>query len=145
MRLTLYTDYAVRVLLYLGERRERLCSVAEISQAQRVIASLFLGKPRQFAECRNDDREDGDHVQLQNDPAQISKVSRQPRRRRGRDLKNIQVIPYAEAERKSANDSGKRERCRWRAFAEAIEMTPDDSSTSSIGKIAAGPKDIKLA
>ena len=36
MKLTLFTDYAVRVLLYLGARPERLCSIAEVAQAYRV-------------------------------------------------------------------------------------------------------------
>ena len=30
MRLTRYTDYAMRVLLYLGARPEKLCSIAEV-------------------------------------------------------------------------------------------------------------------
>ena len=33
MQLTRYTDYALRVLLYLGAQPERVCSIAEISQA----------------------------------------------------------------------------------------------------------------
>lgn len=36
MRLTLHTDYAVRVLLYLGERNDRLCSIAEMSKVYGV-------------------------------------------------------------------------------------------------------------
>jgi Rrf2 family transcriptional regulator, nitric oxide-sensitive transcriptional repressor len=36
MRLTSYTDYAMRVLLYLGARPERICSVAEISRAYSI-------------------------------------------------------------------------------------------------------------
>jgi Rrf2 family nitric oxide-sensitive transcriptional repressor len=42
MRLTLHTDYAVRVLLYLGERRDRLCSVAEISQAHGISYNCLI-------------------------------------------------------------------------------------------------------
>ena len=33
MQLTRYTDYALRVLLYLGAQPERVCPIAEISQA----------------------------------------------------------------------------------------------------------------
>jgi Rrf2 family nitric oxide-sensitive transcriptional repressor len=33
MRLTRYTDYALRVLLYLGARPERVCSISEIARA----------------------------------------------------------------------------------------------------------------
>lgn len=36
MRLTRYTDYAMRVLLYLGTRPDRLCSIAEIAGAYRI-------------------------------------------------------------------------------------------------------------
>ena len=32
MQLTLYTDYSFRVLLYLGVNRDRLCTIAEISE-----------------------------------------------------------------------------------------------------------------
>lgn len=42
MRLTLYTDYAMRVLLYLGARPERLCSIAEISGAYRVSQNHLM-------------------------------------------------------------------------------------------------------
>lgn len=36
MRLTSYTDYSMRVLLYLGTHPDRLCSVAEISRAYGI-------------------------------------------------------------------------------------------------------------
>ena len=36
MRLTRYTDYAMRVLLYLGARPEKLCSIAEVSRAYGI-------------------------------------------------------------------------------------------------------------
>jgi Rrf2 family transcriptional regulator, nitric oxide-sensitive transcriptional repressor len=36
MRLTSYTDYSMRVLLYVGARPDRLCSVAEISRAYGI-------------------------------------------------------------------------------------------------------------
>lgn len=32
MQLTLYTDYSFRVLLYLGVNRDRLCTIAEVSE-----------------------------------------------------------------------------------------------------------------
>lgn len=43
MRLTRYTDYALRVLLYLAERPERLCTIAEIATAH-VISRNHLMK-----------------------------------------------------------------------------------------------------
>lgn len=42
MRLTRYTDYAMRVLLYLGARPERLCSIAEISAAYRISQNHLM-------------------------------------------------------------------------------------------------------
>lgn len=36
MRLTLHTDYALRVMIYLAEHGERLCSIAEISSAYNI-------------------------------------------------------------------------------------------------------------
>lgn len=36
MRLTRYTDYAMRVLLYIGARPGRLCSIAEIARAYDI-------------------------------------------------------------------------------------------------------------
>ena len=42
MKLTLFTDYAVRVLLYLGARPERLCSIAEIARAYRVSQNHLM-------------------------------------------------------------------------------------------------------
>lgn len=36
MRLTRYTDYSLRVLMYLGTHEDRLCSIAEIAAAHRV-------------------------------------------------------------------------------------------------------------
>ena len=36
MRLTLYTDYALRVLTYLGTHEGRLCSVSEMAQSYGV-------------------------------------------------------------------------------------------------------------
>jgi len=42
VKLTLFTDYALRVLLYLGARPERLCSIAEVSQAYRVSQNHLM-------------------------------------------------------------------------------------------------------
>ena len=42
MRLTRYTDYAMRVLLYLGARPDRLCSIAEIARAYSVSQNHLM-------------------------------------------------------------------------------------------------------
>lgn len=36
MRLTTMTDYALRLLLYLGQHQDRLCTTAEVAQAYEV-------------------------------------------------------------------------------------------------------------
>lgn len=42
MRLTLYTDYALRMLMHLAAHQERLCSIAEISDAFGVSRNHLM-------------------------------------------------------------------------------------------------------
>lgn len=42
MRLTRYTDYALRVLLYLGHDQARLCSIAEIARAYAISQNHLM-------------------------------------------------------------------------------------------------------
>lgn len=42
MRLTRYTDYAMRVLLYLGRQPDRLCSIAEIARAYGISQNHLM-------------------------------------------------------------------------------------------------------
>ncbi len=42
MRLTRYTDYAMRVLLYLAARQDRLCSIAEIAGAYGISQNHLM-------------------------------------------------------------------------------------------------------
>ena len=42
MKLTLFTDYAMRVLLYLGARPEQLCSIAEVAQSYRISQNHLM-------------------------------------------------------------------------------------------------------
>lgn len=42
MRLTRYTDYAMRVLLYLAARPDRLCSIAEVSRSYAVSQNHLM-------------------------------------------------------------------------------------------------------
>jgi len=58
VRLTRYTDYAMRVLLYVGARPDRLCSIAEISRAYGISQNHLmkvvhdLGKAGYIASAR---------------------------------------------------------------------------------------------
>lgn len=42
MKLTRYTDYALRVLLYLGARPERLCAISEMSRAYGISQNHLM-------------------------------------------------------------------------------------------------------
>ncbi|MCB4860372.1 Rrf2 family transcriptional regulator [Sphingobium sp. PNB] len=42
MRLTRYTDYALRMLLYLAERPERVCAIAEIATAHAISKNHLM-------------------------------------------------------------------------------------------------------
>src|SRR5690606_366790 len=42
MRLTLFTDYAIRVLLYLAARPDRLCSIAEVARTYRISQNHLM-------------------------------------------------------------------------------------------------------
>lgn len=42
MRLTRYTDYALRVLLYLGAQPDRVCSIAEIARAYGISQNHLM-------------------------------------------------------------------------------------------------------
>ncbi|MXO67133.1 Rrf2 family transcriptional regulator [Altericroceibacterium endophyticum] len=42
MRLTRYTDYAMRTLLFLAARQDRLCSIAEIAAAYRISKNNLM-------------------------------------------------------------------------------------------------------
>lgn len=42
MRLTRYTDYAMRVLLYLGAHPDRLCSIAAVSRAYGISQNHLM-------------------------------------------------------------------------------------------------------
>ena len=42
MKLTLFTDYAIRVLLYLAARPDRLCSIAEVARAYGISQNHLM-------------------------------------------------------------------------------------------------------
>lgn len=49
MKLTLFTDYSIRALLYLGSRPERLCSIGEVAQAYRISQNHLMKVVNQLA------------------------------------------------------------------------------------------------
>ena len=49
MKLTLFTDYSVRVLLYLGAHPGRLCSIAEVAQGYRISQNHLMKVVNQLA------------------------------------------------------------------------------------------------
>lgn len=42
MKLTLFTDYSIRVMLYLAARPDRRCSIAEIARAYRISQNHLM-------------------------------------------------------------------------------------------------------
>ncbi len=42
MKLTLFTDYSMRVLLYLAAHPDRLCSIAEVAHAYRISQNHLM-------------------------------------------------------------------------------------------------------
>lgn len=50
MRLTTMTDYALRLLMYLAERPERLCTIAEIAEAHGISESHLMKVTHQLGQ-----------------------------------------------------------------------------------------------
>lgn len=49
MKLTLFTDYSMRVLLYLGAHPDRLCSIAEVAEGYRISHNHLMKVVNQLA------------------------------------------------------------------------------------------------
>lgn len=49
MKLTLFADYSMRVLLYLGARPDRLCSIGEVAQAYGISQNHLMKVVNQLA------------------------------------------------------------------------------------------------
>lgn len=49
MRLTLMTDYALRLLLFVAQRPERLCTIAEVAQAHAISEAHLMKVTHELA------------------------------------------------------------------------------------------------
>lgn len=49
MRLTLMTDYALRLLMHVAQRPERLCTIAEVAQAHGISEAHLMKVTHQLA------------------------------------------------------------------------------------------------
>ncbi len=49
MRLTSLTDFALRLLMYVGQHPDRLCTIAEVAQAQRISQTHLMKVTHQLA------------------------------------------------------------------------------------------------
>jgi Rrf2 family nitric oxide-sensitive transcriptional repressor len=74
MRLTQYTDYSLRVLLYLALHPERRCSIQEIADSYRISKNHLMKVVRQLANSGYVDsmRGVGGGLRLGRDPATIN-------------------------------------------------------------------------
>ena len=74
MKLTLFTDYSIRVLLHLAARPERLCSIAEVAQAYRISQNHLMKVVNDLARSGYIDsvRGRGGGIRLDKPPADIN-------------------------------------------------------------------------
>lgn len=49
MRLTMMTDYALRLLMYVAQQPDRLCTIAEVAQAYRISEAHLMKVTHQLA------------------------------------------------------------------------------------------------
>ncbi|MCP2935772.1 Rrf2 family transcriptional regulator, partial [Salmonella enterica subsp. enterica serovar Typhimurium] len=49
MRLTTMTDYALRLLMHVGQHPERLCTIAEVAQAYGISEAHLMKVTHQLA------------------------------------------------------------------------------------------------
>ncbi|MCG3203182.1 MAG: HTH-type transcriptional repressor NsrR [Gammaproteobacteria bacterium] len=74
MRLTVMTDYALRLLMYVGQRPGRLCTIAEVAHAYGISEAHLMKVTHQLGRAGFLEtlRGKGGGIRLANDPAKIS-------------------------------------------------------------------------
>lgn len=74
MRLTAMTDYALRLLMYVAQRPERLCTIAEVAQAHGISEAHLMKVTHQLAQQGwiATVRGKGGGMRLANSPADIN-------------------------------------------------------------------------
>jgi Rrf2 family nitric oxide-sensitive transcriptional repressor len=74
MRLTRHTDYAMRVLLYLGARPERVCTIAEMARAYGISQNHLMKVVHQLGKAGHVTSVRGRHggIRLASDPSAIN-------------------------------------------------------------------------
>ncbi|WP_230291531.1 Rrf2 family transcriptional regulator [Croceicoccus sp. Ery5] len=74
MKLTLFTDYSIRVLLYLAARPDRRCSISEIAQAYRISQNHLMKVVNDLARSGyiNSVRGRGGGIRLGKQPKEIN-------------------------------------------------------------------------
>lgn len=74
MRLTTMTDYALRLLMFVGQRPERLCTIAEVAQAHGISEAHLMKVTHALGRAGflHTVRGKGGGMQLAIEPAQIN-------------------------------------------------------------------------
>ena len=74
MRLTTMTDYAMRLLIYVGQRPERLCTIAEVAGAYAISQAHLMKVTHRLAQAGwlATSRGKGGGIRLREAPARIN-------------------------------------------------------------------------
>jgi len=74
MRLTTMTDYALRLLMYVAQRPERLCTIAEVAQAHGISEAHLMKVTHQLGQrgWLETVRGKGGGIRLARQPAQVN-------------------------------------------------------------------------